>query len=326
MTKRILVVEDQEDLRGVLRTLLTGSGYEMLEAADGQAGVAAAKAECPDLILMDIQMPVLDGYDATRQIKDDPALKATPVIAVSSFAMKGDEEKARASGWPVVRACLSLAERRSLSSDVCAPIGTNLTFHVDPLASQSMLRRYKQDQTQHLSIHETRLPSSEQRRNLNWPKRSSGLLVDIVGDSYARGLGMLATRSKLCRFVNRLRPRSSASTDLSQWMTIVKDQEEFSDPCNCCTAYAVAATFEGTYNKKHNPTRKEFNAFRMFKEAGPAEQCNTSHWWPENALKYCRSTGITELALGDDPNAPRFKIADFQSLIGNNLSQTQKKI
>jgi two-component system cell cycle response regulator DivK len=98
MSKRILVVEDQEDLRGVLRTLLTGSGYEMIEAVDGQAGVAKAKSERPDLILMDIQMPVLDGYDATRQIKADPNLKMTPIIAVSSFAMKGDEEKARAAG------------------------------------------------------------------------------------------------------------------------------------------------------------------------------------------------------------------------------------
>jgi two-component system cell cycle response regulator DivK len=98
MTKRILVVEDQEDLRDVLRTLLTGSGYEMIEAADGQAGVEKAKAERPDLILMDIQMPVLNGYDATHQIKAHLNLTATPIIAVSSFAMKGDEEKARASG------------------------------------------------------------------------------------------------------------------------------------------------------------------------------------------------------------------------------------
>ena len=98
MTKRILVVEDQEDLRDVLRTLLVGSGYEMLEAADGQAGVAKAQSDRPDLILMDIQLPVLDGYEATRRIKTDPSLKATPVIAVSSFAMKGDEEKARAAG------------------------------------------------------------------------------------------------------------------------------------------------------------------------------------------------------------------------------------
>ena len=64
MSKRILVVEDQEDLRGVLRTLLSGSGYEMLEAADGHDGVAKAKAEQPDLILMDIQLPGLDGYEA----------------------------------------------------------------------------------------------------------------------------------------------------------------------------------------------------------------------------------------------------------------------
>jgi two-component system, cell cycle response regulator DivK len=98
MTKRILVVEDQEDLRGILRDLLTSSGYEMLEAADGQAGVDKAKAEKPDLILMDIQMPVMDGYDATRQIKADPDLKPIPIVAVSSFAMKGDEEKARAAG------------------------------------------------------------------------------------------------------------------------------------------------------------------------------------------------------------------------------------
>jgi two-component system cell cycle response regulator DivK len=98
MTKRILVVEDQEDLRGILRDLLTGSGYEVVEAADGGEGVAKAKSESPDLILMDIQLPVLDGYETTRQIKADPNLKATPIIAVSSFAMKGDEAKARASG------------------------------------------------------------------------------------------------------------------------------------------------------------------------------------------------------------------------------------
>jgi two-component system cell cycle response regulator DivK len=98
MTKRILVVEDQDDLRAILRDLLTGSGYDVAEAADGRDGVAKAKSERPDLILMNIQLPVLDAYEATRQIKADPALKATPIIAVSSFAMKSDEEKARASG------------------------------------------------------------------------------------------------------------------------------------------------------------------------------------------------------------------------------------
>jgi two-component system, cell cycle response regulator DivK len=98
MSKRILIIDDQEDLRGVLRDLLSGSGYVVVEAADGRDGVAKAKSERPDLILMDIQLPLVDGYEATRQIKADPALAKTPIIAVSSFAMKGDEEKARAAG------------------------------------------------------------------------------------------------------------------------------------------------------------------------------------------------------------------------------------
>src|SRR5262249_31586522 len=98
MKKRILVVEDQDDLRGVLRDLLTGSGYEVAEALDGRDGISKANAERPDLILMDIQLPVIDGYEATREIKANPKLASTPIIAVSSFAMKGDEEKARAAG------------------------------------------------------------------------------------------------------------------------------------------------------------------------------------------------------------------------------------
>ena len=98
MSKRILVVDDQEDLRGVLRDLLIGSGYTVIEAADGETGVAKAKSDRPDLILMDIQMPVIDGYEATRLIKVDPNLKPIPIVAVSSFAMKGDEQKARSAG------------------------------------------------------------------------------------------------------------------------------------------------------------------------------------------------------------------------------------
>ena len=98
MTKRILVVEDQEDLRGVLRDLFKSSGYTVIEAVDGAAGVASAKTDHPDIILMDIQMPVMDGYEATRQIKADPNLTSIPIVAVSSFAMKGDEEKARGAG------------------------------------------------------------------------------------------------------------------------------------------------------------------------------------------------------------------------------------
>jgi two-component system cell cycle response regulator DivK len=98
MSKRILVAEDQEDNRQILRDLLGSVDYEMIEAADGEAAVAAAKRERPDLILMDIQMPLLDGSEATRRIQADPALKAIPIIAVTSYALSGDEAKARDAG------------------------------------------------------------------------------------------------------------------------------------------------------------------------------------------------------------------------------------
>lgn len=98
MSKRILVVEDQEDNRTILRDLLEAAGYELIEAVDGAEGVTLALREKPDLILMDIQMPNLDGYEATRKIKSEPSLRATPVIAVTSYALSGDEAKARAAG------------------------------------------------------------------------------------------------------------------------------------------------------------------------------------------------------------------------------------
>ena len=69
MSKRILVIEDQEDNRAILRDLLSQAGYELIEAADGEEGVKLAQQEQPDLILMDIQLPVIDGYEATRRIK-----------------------------------------------------------------------------------------------------------------------------------------------------------------------------------------------------------------------------------------------------------------
>ena len=98
MSKRILVIEDQEDNWQILRDLLTSAGFEVIEAADGEAGLAAAAKCRPDLILMDIQLPVLDGYEATRQIKADPALRAIPIIVITSYALSGDDEKARAAG------------------------------------------------------------------------------------------------------------------------------------------------------------------------------------------------------------------------------------
>jgi two-component system, cell cycle response regulator DivK len=98
MKKRILMVEDTEDNRQILRDLFAATDYELIEAVDGAAGVAKARAEKPDLILMDIQLPVLDGYEATRRIKDDPTLGHIPIIAVTSYALSGDEAKVRAAG------------------------------------------------------------------------------------------------------------------------------------------------------------------------------------------------------------------------------------
>ncbi len=98
MSKRILVVEDHEENRRIMRDLLTSAGYEMIEAVTGEDGVALAERERPDLILMDIQLPGLDGYEATRRIKANPALRAIPIIAVTSYALSGDDIKAREAG------------------------------------------------------------------------------------------------------------------------------------------------------------------------------------------------------------------------------------
>jgi two-component system cell cycle response regulator DivK len=96
--KRILVIEDHEENRRLLRDLLTSFGYELTEALTGEDGLAAAAASPPDLILMDIQLPGIDGYETTRRIKSNPALQHIPVIAVTSYALSGDDVKAFAAG------------------------------------------------------------------------------------------------------------------------------------------------------------------------------------------------------------------------------------
>jgi two-component system, cell cycle response regulator DivK len=98
MNRCILVVEDQEDNRRILRDLLTSSGYELVEAEDGEQALAMAKRQRPDLILMDVQIPLIDGYEVTRRLKADPALRDIPIIVVTSYALSGDESKARAAG------------------------------------------------------------------------------------------------------------------------------------------------------------------------------------------------------------------------------------
>ena len=98
MTHRILVVEDHEENRRILRLLLAKDGYEVVEAVTGEEGIAMAQSLRPDLILMDIQLPGVDGYEATRRIKANPALRAIPLIVVTSYALSGDDAKAFAAG------------------------------------------------------------------------------------------------------------------------------------------------------------------------------------------------------------------------------------
>jgi two-component system cell cycle response regulator DivK len=98
MSRLILVIEDQEDNRRIMRDLLTTKGYEVIEAVDGLEGVKTAEAERPDLILMDIQLPGIDGYEATRRIKANPEIRSTPLIVVTSYALSGDDHKAFQAG------------------------------------------------------------------------------------------------------------------------------------------------------------------------------------------------------------------------------------
>ena len=98
MSKRILLIEDQDDNRQIVRDLMAASGYELIEATTGEEGIAAAARERPDLILMDIQLPGIDGYEVTRRIKANPQLKSIPIIAVTSYALSGDDKKAFAAG------------------------------------------------------------------------------------------------------------------------------------------------------------------------------------------------------------------------------------
>ena len=97
MTK-ILLVEDNEMNRDMLSRRLARRGYQVLLAVDGREAIAVAREQKPDLILMDMSLPVLDGWEATRQLKADPETKDIPVIALTAHAMAGDEEKAREAG------------------------------------------------------------------------------------------------------------------------------------------------------------------------------------------------------------------------------------
>jgi two-component system cell cycle response regulator DivK len=99
VSENILVVEDNEQNRILMRQILTHHGYDVQEATDGLTGLAMARAQMPDLILLDIQMPVMDGFAVIRELRKNPELNKIKAIAVTSFAMKGDREKALQAGF-----------------------------------------------------------------------------------------------------------------------------------------------------------------------------------------------------------------------------------
>jgi two-component system cell cycle response regulator DivK len=95
---KILVIEDNPANARLARFVLAKAGHEVLKAEDAPAGLEIAKRERPDLVLMDIQLPGMDGLEATRRLRADPATRAIKVLALTAFAMKGDDEKMRAAG------------------------------------------------------------------------------------------------------------------------------------------------------------------------------------------------------------------------------------
>lgn len=97
--QRVLVVEDNPLNLKLVRDVLTASGYDVLPALTGEEGVTLATTCEPDLVLMDLQLPDFDGYEALRRLREDPALASVPVVAVTAFAMREDRERARKSGF-----------------------------------------------------------------------------------------------------------------------------------------------------------------------------------------------------------------------------------
>ncbi|MBI2154547.1 MAG: response regulator [Candidatus Rokubacteria bacterium] len=96
--KTILYVEDNEFNRKIVRDLLARTSYRLIEAADGETGMAMALQEAPNLILMDIQLPKISGLDATRRLRADPRTAQIPIIAITSYALSGDDQKALDAG------------------------------------------------------------------------------------------------------------------------------------------------------------------------------------------------------------------------------------
>jgi CheY-like chemotaxis protein len=98
MTQKVLVIEDNEQNMYLVNFILEVNGYEVLQANNGPLGIEIAEQHCPDLILLDIQLPVMDGYTVARKLRELPQIHTTPIIAVTSYAMPGDREHAIAAG------------------------------------------------------------------------------------------------------------------------------------------------------------------------------------------------------------------------------------
>ena len=124
MKARILYIEDNEQSLYLVTFLLKADGYEVLQARDGIEGVEAAGRQRPDLILLDIQLPGMDGYAVARRLRDNPDLAKTPIVALTSFAMAGDREKALASG------CTGYIEKPINPDTFLVEIGQYLTKRV----------------------------------------------------------------------------------------------------------------------------------------------------------------------------------------------------
>jgi two-component system cell cycle response regulator DivK len=121
--KRILIVEDKDTSRELLRTVLEKQGYEVAEAADGEQAIKQARADVPDLILLDLQMPLRNGYEVVSELRKDPRFVSVPIVAVTASAMQGDRDKALLAGFsgyltkPLSLSTLREEIRRLLSRD-----------------------------------------------------------------------------------------------------------------------------------------------------------------------------------------------------------------
>jgi two-component system cell cycle response regulator DivK len=120
--KRILIVEDKATSRELLRTVLEQQGYAVDEASDGEEALRKIRAQPPDLVLLDLQIPARNGYDVVREVRKDPRLQSVPVVAVTASAMQGDREKVLAAGFTAyIAKPVSLVQLRHEVNQILGP-------------------------------------------------------------------------------------------------------------------------------------------------------------------------------------------------------------